>query len=45
MSARCSNCGVQDAEPITLFVRGDEPTPAHLCDPCREALADAVEIA
>ena len=45
MSSRCSNCGDEDGEPIDLLLRGDEPTAAHLCDPCREALKDSVDVA
>jgi hypothetical protein len=45
MSARCSNCDAPGAEPIDLVLRGDEPTEAHLCDPCRDALKDAVDVA
>lgn len=45
MGDRCTNCGATDADPYDLMLRGDEPTEAHLCDPCREALKDAVEVA
>ena len=45
MSHRCSNCDRRDGERVDLLLRGDEPTEAYLCDPCREALKDALETA
>lgn len=45
MSEQCTNCNAADAEPYDLVLRGDDPTPAYLCDPCYEALKEAVEIA
>ena len=45
MGERCSNCGSADADAYDLLLRGDEPTEAYLCDPCREALKDAIETA
>jgi len=27
------------------LLRGDEPTEAYLCDPCREAMGAAIDIA
>lgn len=45
MSDRCSNCGSADADTYELLVRGDQPTQAHLCDPCHEALKEEVDIA
>lgn len=45
MADRCANCDAADADPYDLVLRGDDPTPAYLCDPCHEALEAAVEIA
>ena len=45
MGERCSNCGSADADAYDLLLRGDDPTEAYLCDPCREAVAAAIDIA
>lgn len=45
MSERCTNCDARDAEAYDLMLRGDDPTEAYLCDACREALKEAVEMA
>ena len=45
MSDRCSNCDRRDGERVDLLLRGDEPTEGYLCDPCREAVAAAIDIA
>lgn len=43
MSEQCSNCGATEAEQYDLMLRGDDPTEAYLCDPCRAALKEALE--
>ena len=45
MSHRCSNCDRRDGERVDLLLRVDEPTEAYLCDPCREAVTAAIDIA
>ena len=45
MGNRCSNCDGREGERVDLLLRGDEPTEAYLCDPCREAVGAAIDIA
>ena len=45
VSHRCSNCDRRDGERVDLLLRGDEPTEAYLCNPCREALGATIDIA
>ena len=45
MGNRCSNCDRREGERVHLLLRGDEPTEAYLCDPCREAVGAAIDIA
>ena len=45
MGEPCSNCDGREGERVDLLFRGDEPTEAYLCDPCREAVGAVIDIA